>query len=120
MPVTTKLSRDVTVMNVTGALKAGSPDFEAFAREIDAFIKNLEEGRSTKLLMDVTEVTQADGSGLGKLFYAMAAAPSRHGTVKVVALPQQRTTWGMPRLTEVEDLTHEEAALFRETASQLR
>lgn len=84
MKIATKKLGDVTVIDFQGRLALGDTE-----EELSRAVSSLLDQGQTKILVDLSEVTYIDSSGLGELVHGFRAARDQGAQLKLLR-PQDR------------------------------
>ncbi|MFQ5709030.1 MAG: STAS domain-containing protein [bacterium] len=82
MKLKQRLIGDVAVINLSGKLLGGPPSSQEFR---DTIYKLIDEG-ITKVVVDMSEVSRMNSSGLGILISALTSLRNRNGDLKLAAI----------------------------------
>ncbi len=106
MNITVRKNGDVTVLDLSGALKIGGPEV-AFREAVESLI----ESGIVSLAVNLAGVTFLDSSGIGALVRCHKAMQERGGKLSFFAPPKMvKQTLKMVSLDRVMNLYDEEAA----------
>jgi anti-sigma B factor antagonist len=109
MQISERMSGDVTIVDLSGALTLG-PATERLHDKINSL---LQQDR-TRIILNLGEVTSVDSGGLGELVRTHTSAKKKGGAVKVANLPKRiQDLLVMTRLVTVFDTFDNEAAAIK-------
>jgi anti-sigma B factor antagonist len=107
--LTTRISEDVTVVDLSGRLTlgAGPASLRELLREITA-------GGGRKVVLNLKDVSYIDSSGLGELVSSHVNAKHNGGSLKIVGVPKRvQEMFQMTGVSRVLDLHDDELAAIR-------
>jgi len=102
MPVTTRQTNGVTILDVSGAVTAGEG-----SGQLHGAVNNALKGGATQILMNWNGCTHVDSSGIGEFIASHASVTNKGGTLKLAALPPKvQTALNVTKLNNVVE-THD-------------
>ena len=111
---TTRQSGDVTILDVAGRVSMG-PDAAAFGHKI----RELAAGGQRRIVLNLTDLTYIDSSGIGELVGALASVTKSGGAMRLLK-PQQRVQdiLGLTHVTSLFQIFDDEAAAVQSLAGR--
>jgi anti-sigma B factor antagonist len=97
MPVTTRQTNGVTILDVSGKVTAGEG-----SGQVRSAVNTALSGGATKILLNIKDTTTLDSSGIGEFMSSYASVTGKGGTLKLASPPPKvQDTLNVTKLNNV-------------------